>query len=130
MDYLLKYTDYFSENRLNIKNNHNGHQNLGCVIFNKNRIYAFGINQYNIDYKCKSLHAEVDALLYLKNQEKKCKIDIVVFRINNSHKYCNAKPCIHCIQNIRRTLKRKNYKLHGNRCWYTNENGILEYIKI
>ena len=45
-------------------------------------------------------------------------------------KLCMAKPCCNCVKGIKETLKKKNYKLRGNRCWYTNETGNFEYIKI
>jgi hypothetical protein len=93
--------------------------------------YAYGINQYNIDYKFTSLHAEVDAVTKLKSSEKCKKVTMVVFRVNNSGtKLCMAKPCKNCINTIKSELKQKNYKLKGNRCWYTDEAGNFSYIKI
>jgi hypothetical protein len=87
--------------------------------------YAYGYNQYNIDLKFKSIHAEVDAINKLKKSEKPCKINIVVFRVNNSgSELLMAKPCNNCINYIKKELSYKNYKL--NKCYYTNENG--EYI--
>lgn len=93
--------------------------------------YAYGINQYNIDYKFTSLHAEVDAISKLKISEKCKKVTMVVFRVNNSgSKLCMAKPCINCVNTIKTELKYKNYKLKGNKCWYTDEEGNFSYIKI
>jgi len=36
-----------------------------------------------------------------------------------------SKPCINCINTIKKTLKYKNYKL--KKIWYTNEKG--EFIQ-
>ena len=56
---------------------------------------------------------------------------MIVFRVNNSgSKLCMAKPCSNCVNTIRTQLKIKNYKLKGNRCWYTDENGEFAHIKI
>ena len=93
--------------------------------------YAFGMNRYNIDLKFKSIHAEIEAMNKLKKCEKTKKVNLVVFRVNNSgSKLCMAKPCPNCVCGIKKTLKEKNYKLRGNKCWYTNEEGKFEYIKI
>tara|TARA_B100000900_G_scaffold300910_1_gene259472 strand:+ start:500 stop:787 length:288 start_codon:yes stop_codon:yes gene_type:complete len=93
--------------------------------------YAYGINRYNVDYKFTSIHAEIDAVSKLKKSEKTKKVNIIVFRVNNSGtKLCMAKPCCNCINGIKRGFKKKNYKLKGNRCWYTDEEGVLSFIKI
>lgn len=56
---------------------------------------------------------------------------MIVFRVNNSGtKLCMAKPCCNCVKGIRRELKRKNYKLKANRCFYTDEYGEFKFIKI
>jgi len=93
--------------------------------------YAYGINRYNIDYKFTSIHAEMDAVSKLKSSEKCKKVNVVVFRVNNSGtKLCMAKPCCNCAKGIKDAFEHKNYKLKANKCWYTNEVGELEYIKI
>jgi cytidine deaminase len=121
-DYILR--------RANIENYKNGRAKIGCIIISES-FDLFGINHYNIDSKFNSRHAEVDAVTKLKYTEKQKKVKIIVFRTNNKgDKLLMAKPCEHCVQEIRRTLKFKNYKLDKNRCYYTNENGIIESIKI
>lgn len=93
--------------------------------------YAFGMNRYNIDLKFKTIHAEIDAMNKLKKCEKTKKVNLVVFRVNNSGtKLCMAKPCENCVCGIRKILKEKNYKLKANKCWYTNEEGEFKCIKI
>lgn len=91
--------------------------------------YASGINQYNIDCKNGTIHAEVDALLKLEYQSTLKKVDILVFRTNRmGKKLMNAKPCKNCISQILRIFKKKNYKT--SRIYYTNEIGEIEFIKI
>lgn len=93
--------------------------------------YAYGINRYNIDLKYKSIHAEEDAMNKLKRMEKKKLINILVFRVNNKgDKLCMAKPCENCCKCIKNSLEQKNYKLKANKCWYTNNVGDIEFIKI
>lgn len=93
--------------------------------------YAFGMNRYNIDLKFKTIHAEMEAMNKLKKSEKTKKVNIVVFRINNAGtKLCMAKPCKNCVCGIKRTLEEKNYKLRGNKCWFTNEDGEFESMKL
>lgn len=93
--------------------------------------YAYGVNQYNIDLKFTSIHAEMDAVSKLKPSEKRKEVKMVVFRVNNSgSKLCMAKPCCNCVKGIKHTFEHKNYKLKANKCWYTNVSGDLEYIKI
>ena len=93
--------------------------------------YAVGSNQYNIDLKHKSLHAEVDAVNKLKyNHKKKSKkVTIIVFRVNNAGtKLLMSKPCSCCIATIKRTLAYKNYTLHKG--WYTTNEGTYEKFTI
>lgn len=94
--------------------------------------YAFGHNQYNINYKaCENnndcIHAEVDCVFKLKKSEKPSPINILVFRTNNQgDKKMMAKPCENCLKTINFTLKRKNYKL--KKLCYTDENGEIIYM--
>ena len=93
--------------------------------------YAYGVNQYNIDFKFTSIHAEIDAVSKLKPSEKRKEVKMIVFRVNNSGtKLCMAKPCCNCIKGIKHAFNRKNYKLKANKCWYTNESGDFDFIKI
>jgi len=131
MNRLIDYAILFSKNRITIKNNHNGKAYIGCVIFDGNYYYSYGINQYNIDFKFNTIHAEVDAVKKLKPSLKPQRVNMIVFRINRKNKnLCMAKPCISCIQYISKFLKKKNYILNRNRCWYTDEKGNLDYVKI
>jgi|TARA_B100000524_G_C23634537_1_gene364416 uncharacterized protein (UPF0333 family) len=93
--------------------------------------YAYGINRYNIDLKFSTIHAEMEAVNSLRKSEKNVSIKMIVFRVNNSGtKLCMAKPCDNCVKGIRRTLRKKNYRLKGNKCFYTNEDGEINFIKI
>ncbi len=91
--------------------------------------YAVGINQYDIDGKGASLHAEMDAVQKLKDMSRikktPTKIIAIVFRVNNAGtRIMMAKPCCHCIAGMKRALERKNYKLHKG--WYTTDAGKYE----
>jgi cytidine deaminase len=93
--------------------------------------YAYGINQYNIDFKFTTIHAEIDAVSKLKPSKKHKEVKMIVFRVNNSgSKLCMAKPCCNCVKGIKEGFNNKNYKLKANKCWYTNESGDFEYVKI
>jgi hypothetical protein len=91
--------------------------------------YAFGHNQYNLNNRASQenkdcIHAEVDCVSRLKNSEKPCPINLIVFRTNNKgDKLMNAKPCKCCLKTIDFTLKRKNYKL--KKLCYSDENGDI-----
>ena len=91
--------------------------------------YALGINQYQVDLKKKTIHAEVDAMNQLKKREKSKKIIIVVFRINNAGtKYLMAKPCCHCMHYMKITLAYKNYKV--KKAYYTDNDGNFQPFSI
>jgi cytidine deaminase len=130
MNRLYDITDDYILRRSNIKNYKNGRAKIGCII-SSDAFDLFGINHYNIDSKFNSRHAEVDAVTKLRYTEKQKQITIIVFRTNNNgDKLMMAKPCEHCVLQIRRTLKFKNYKLKGNKCWYTDIDGNFSCIKI
>ena len=104
---------------------------LGVLFIISIMFYAYGVNQYNIDFKFTSIHAEIDAVSKLKPSEKRKEVKMVVFRVNNSgSKLCMAKPCCNCIKGIKHAFNHKNYRLKANKCWYTNESGDFEYVKI
>tara|TARA_B100001057_G_C22482792_1_gene807092 strand:- start:285 stop:605 length:321 start_codon:yes stop_codon:yes gene_type:complete len=92
-----------------------------------NIFYSTGINQYNIDLKQKSKHAEVDAINNLKKSKKPKKLSLFVFRVNRHGEICNAKPCECCHKYIIHEIKRKNYKL--GKIWYTDVNGDFKFLK-
>ena len=87
------------------------------------------MNYYNIrnsaTASCNdSLHAEVDCVNRLKRQEKPTKLNMIVFRTNNTGDcYSMAKPCSSCLIAIDKTLQRKNYVL--KRLYYTDENRFI-----
>ena len=104
---------------------------LGVLFIISIMFYAYGVNQYNIDFKFTSIHAEIDAVSKLKPSEKRKEVKMVVFRVNNSgSKLCMAKPCCNCVKGIKQAFNHKNYRLKANKCWYTNESGDFEYVKI
>jgi len=60
----------------------------------------------------------------LKKSQKKCPINLIVFRTNNKgDKLMMAKPCKNCLHTIDFTLKKKNYNL--KKLIYSDENGNL-----
>lgn len=96
--------------------------NLGIVF------YAFGFNQYNIDKKFKSIHAEHDAVNKLRFCEKNKKVDVLIFRISKNG--CNVMlgaPCESCRQHLKYGIKKKGYKL--NKVYYTTNFGDISFIK-
>lgn len=98
--------------------------------------YAVGTNQYDIDGKGTSLHAEMDAVQKLKDYsrlgfstKKPKKVIAIVFRVNNSGtRIMMSKPCHQCIAGMKRELERKNYKLHKG--WYSTDEGKYEKFNI
>lgn len=98
---------------------------MSFLVKEGNVFYSIGYNQYNIDGKIKSLHAEVDAINHLKYSEKTTKVIIVVYRINNAGtKFLMSKPCSCCMNYMRSQLKYKNYKLH--RGYYSDNDGNFQ----
>ena len=94
--------------------------------------YAVGYNQYNVGkfngHFYDSLHAEVDAMQKLKintNTNKLKKINLFVFRINNSKEFRNSRCCNNCINSIYKIATKKKYKI--NKILYTDDNSIIEY---
>lgn len=68
------------------------------------------------------VHAETDAILKLKNLKRKKKleeIDILVIRLTGTNKLQNSKPCHHCIENMKKLLPQKGYKIRN--IYYSNE---------
>jgi|TARA_Y100000389_G_C17419660_1_gene495935 hypothetical protein len=98
--------------------------------------YAVGTNQYDIDGKGTSLHAEMDAVQKLKDYsrlgfstKKPKKVIAIVFRVNNAGtRIMMSKPCHQCIAGMKRELERKNYKLHKG--WYSTDEGKYEKFNI
>ncbi len=98
--------------------------------------YAVGTNQYDIDGKGTSLHAEMDAVQKLKDYsrlgfstKKPKKVIAIVFRVNNAGtRIMMSKPCHQCIAGMKRELERKKYKLHKG--WYSTDEGKYEKFNI
>ena len=90
--------------------------------------YGVGINQYNIDLKYKTLHAEVDAINNLKINKKKRKknVNMFVFRVTKNKKIVNSKPCRCCLNNLYKNFKKKNYNC--KKIWYVNEQNNFDFI--
>lgn len=83
-----------------------------------------GVNQYDIDGKGTSLHAEMDAVqkLNISRTKKPKKVIIIVFRVNNAGtRLMMSKPCCHCIAGMKLALDKKNYKMHKG--WYSADDG-------
>ena len=132
MNNLLDIINDYVLERSQIENCHNGRSKLGCIIYCDSFGYdIFGINQYNVDDKFSSIHAEVAAVNKLRYTVKRKTVTMIVFRTNNKgDKLMMAKPCNNCENHIKKTLKYRNYKLKGNKCWYTDLDGSFSYIKI
>jgi ribosomal protein L28 len=94
-----------------------------------NGFYATGINEYAIDLKIKTIHAEVDTVNNLKyNRSKRHKkVNFFVMRVDKNGNVCNSKPCVHCMRTVKQQLKFKGYHCQG--IWYTNQLGEYEFSR-
>lgn len=98
-------------------------QRHGCTIFKGDRIISTGYNQVRFckllepRYKkwINSLHAEQRAILFTKEDPRRC--SILVVRLNNYNQLMNSKPCEVCEALIRDSGITKIY--------YTNKVGEL-----
>ena len=98
---------------------------VSFLIKKKSVFYVWGHNQYSVDFKKRSIHAEVDAMNKLKYSQKTKKVIIIVFRINNAGtKLLMAKPCPNCLNYMKMSLKTKNYKIR--KAYYTDNNGVFQ----
>ena len=87
------------------------------------------MNSYNVNLKGNTVHAEIDAIMNLKKSIKVQEVSMVVFR--RCHDGIGmAKPCENCIRGIKYGLRRKNYKLKSNKCYYSDENGNIDFVYI
>lgn len=107
-----------------------------CIIDSKTKnsakILSIGYNKYNINNKTltknpDNCHAEVDACMklpYNKEQKKKKKVYLIVFRSNQKkNKLLMAKPCNNCLYNMNYIIEKKGYILKG--IFYTNNEGDI-----
>tara|TARA_B110000971_G_C19513668_1_gene278544 strand:- start:32 stop:307 length:276 start_codon:yes stop_codon:yes gene_type:complete len=89
--------------------------------------YSHGINYYNIDKECRTIHAEVNAIDNLRISHKRTKVNIFVFRTNKSGNILTmSKPCDNCIKYIKKNINIKGYRLH--RIYYTDFIGIINQL--
>ena len=91
--------------------------------------YGIGYNKYNINLNSlnkhpQTVHAEIDACMKVRYTNKVKKVSLLVIRTNPAGtKLLMAKPCNNCIENSKRILNNKGYKL--TKIIYSNENGEL-----
>ena len=98
------------------------------MINHASMFYSFGYNQYNIDNKYQTIHAEEHAIHKLKFSKKKRKVNVMIFRICNLGKnILSGKPCINCKKLLKYNIKKKGYKL--NRVYYTSDSSSVNFLK-
>ena len=91
--------------------------------------YGTGINEYQVDGKIKSTHAEINAsnsLKYSKKKRKK-KINFCVFTTNKhkGNKLITSRPCYNCLFNSFNKCLKKGYIIQ--RYYYFDDNNELNY---
>lgn len=77
-----------------------------------------------------SIHAEVNAmkkLPYLPRHKRPKKVDLLVIRVNKGGSMGNSKPCLHCLQQMKKNLPLKGYTL--DTIYYTTHNGVIKEQK-
>lgn len=101
----------------------------GAVVFtNRKKIVKANHNTNNrtkVNNKYyPSIHAEINCLLCITEKELNAPSNLLVIRINPSGNLCNSRPCIDCLQYIK---KYTNIK----KIYYSNECGniIMEKVK-
>ena len=79
-------------------------------------------------HRGQSCHSEMEVLKYIQTEDKRKIRKYVMWNIRwtKNGDIVNSKPCIHCINTIKKTLKYKNYTL--KKFWYTDESG--NFIKL
>lgn len=73
----------------------------------------------------------MDAINKLKTLDinnKLCKVNIIVIRINNSGNLCSSKPCNKCINYMKTVAVDKGYKI--NKIYYSISTGIIEKMRL
>ena len=86
--------------------------------------YGVGVNEYNIDFKFNTIHAEVNAVRATSKQLKPTRVNMIVFRVNKKGEYVMSKPCNCCMRTISIELKKKNFKC--NKIYYTTQEGEIQ----
>ena len=108
-------------------NDHNGHKNIGCVIFGT-KIESYGYNYYNTNKFHKSIHAEHNAILKLKKSKKHKKVNVLIFRISKSYKnIMSCLPCEECKKKLKFDIEKKGYCLNKIFCTNVNDNNELNF---
>ena len=98
---------------------------MSAILVRGNRILSWGNNrekthpiQKNYDFRCQSLHAEVDALIRAPYEQIKGSTIYVCRRLVNGH-YGLAKPCNGCYMTLERYgIKKVVYSITSDQCEY------------
>lgn len=81
----------------------------GAILFFKRRIYSKGYNRFNLITV--SIHAEIDCFLKLR-ENPKLKFTsghLLVVRLNSNNKLANSKPCVDCLEKLKKIGIKKIY---------------------
>ena len=74
-----------------------------CFIQNNKIISNIYKNNYNY-------HAEENVIVkYINNLKKNKRTNLIVIRLNGDNELCNARPCFHCLQLIKKNNIKKVY---------------------
>ena len=91
--------------------------------------YGTGINEYQVDGKMGTIHAEINASHSIKRNKrsKKKKIYFGVLTTNRLKGtiFRTSRPCFHCLQHSFNECLRKGYII--KRYYFFNESNELEY---
>jgi deoxycytidylate deaminase len=91
--------------------------------------YGTGINEYQVDGKIRTIHAEINASHSIKrnNRNKKKKIYFCVLTTNRlkGDKFRTSRPCFHCLHYSFNECLRKGYII--KRYYFFNESNKLDY---
>ena len=96
----------------------------------KNNIlnYAIGYNNMRCyQHKC-TIHAEVDAinkLTPLRNNNKLCKVNLMVIRVNPSGNLTSSMPCANCTNYMKTVEVKKGYKIKN--VFYSTVDGKIDH---
>jgi tRNA(Arg) A34 adenosine deaminase TadA len=82
----------------------NGYYRHGAVIVYRNKVISSASNmylsRYTIEKPHNSIHAEVNAIMRVKNKHILKHCFLYVVRINNNGEIKNSKPCENCMKII------------------------------
>jgi hypothetical protein len=96
----------------------------------KNNIlnYATGYNNMRVYHKECSTHAEVDAinkLPILRNNNKLCRVSLMVIRVNRSGNLSSSMPCTNCANYMKTVAVKKGYKIKN--IYYSTVDGKIDH---